>query len=221
LPGALTRSTLAQGVRWLSGRDSALAGLAEKHGLPPLWDRPPGFATLLHIILEQQVSLASAKAAFERLKVLASPVTPRRFLALDDEALRAIGFSRQKTRYCRGLAEAILEGRLDLAALDRMEDEWVKSRLLQIKGIGPWTADIYLLMALRRPDIWPSHDLALAVAVQGVKGLASRPTPAELEEIAAPWRPWRAVAARMLWQHYLNGGRAVNLRGEMKLRSEQ
>jgi len=125
------------------------------------------------------------------------------------------------TRYCRGLAEAILEGRLDLAALERMEDGQVRSRLLQIKGIGPWTADIYLLMALRRPDIWPSHDLALAVAVQGVKGLASRPTPAELEEIAAPWRPWRAVAARMLWQHYLNGGRAVNLRGEMKLRSEQ
>jgi len=169
-----------------------------------MWAREPGFPTLLHIILEQQVSLASAKAAYNRLLAAVSLLTPDRFLELDDAALKAIGFSRQKTAYGRDLALAIIEGRLDLDALEVMDDATARSELIKIKGIGLWTADIYLLMALRRPDIWPRGDLALAVAVQQVKRLPACPTSDELDELGAAWRPWRAVAARLLWHHYLS-----------------
>jgi DNA-3-methyladenine glycosylase II len=177
-------------------------------GPPPMWSREPGFPTLIHIILEQQVSLASARAAFQKLLAAAVPLTPQNFLLIDDGALKAIGFSRQKTLYGRDLAASIIEGRLDLDALGEMEDESVRAELLKIKGIGRWTADIYLLMALRRPDIWPVGDLALAVAVQRVKRLAGRPSTDELEAISIPWRPWRAVAARLLWHYYLNQRKA-------------
>jgi DNA-3-methyladenine glycosylase II len=169
-----------------------------------MWAREPGFPTLIHIILEQQVSLASAKAAYQRLLAAASPLTPDRFLELDDAALKRIGFSRQKTAYSRELARAVLSGRLDLAELETRDDVTVRSELTQIKGIGPWTADIYLLMALRRPDVWPSGDLALATAAQRVKRLASRPTPDELDALGAKWKPWRAVAAWLLWHYYLS-----------------
>lgn len=169
-----------------------------------MWAREPGFPTLVHIILEQQVSLASARAAYDRLLAVVSPLTPGRFLELDDARLRAIGFSRQKTAYGRYLAQALLNGQLDLDALGAMDDAAVRSALTQIKGIGPWTADIYLLMALRRPDVWPSGDLALAAAVQSIKGLAARPVPDELQALGENWRPWRAVAARLLWHHYLS-----------------
>jgi DNA-3-methyladenine glycosylase II len=176
-------------------------------GPPPLWAREPGFPTLIHIILEQQVSLASARVAFERLKAACAPSTrtPERFLSFDDAELKAIGFSRQKTLYSRHLADAILQGRLDLDALARMPDEAVHTALLQLKGVGPWSASIYLLMALGRPDAWPSGDLALAVAAQRVKRLPSRPTPGDLEAMSEAWRPWRAVAARVLWHYYLSG----------------
>jgi len=169
-----------------------------------MWDREPGFPTLVHIILEQQVSLASAKAAYDRLLAAASPLTPAIFLEFDDVELKRFGFSRQKTTYGRGLAQAILDGHLDLAKLEALDDAAVRSELMVIKGIGPWTADIYLLMALRRPDVWPIGDLALASAAWRVKGLASRPTPEELDDLGAGWRPWRAVAARLLWRYYLS-----------------
>ncbi len=169
-----------------------------------MWAREPGFSTLLHIILEQQVSLASARAAHTRLIDLASPLTPQRFLELDDVALKAAGFSRQKTGYGRNLARAIVEGSLDLDALGSMDDAAVRSELVKIKGIGRWTADIYLLMVLRRPDIWPVGDLALAVAAQKVKRLRSRPAPERLDGISVQWKPWRAVAARILWHYYLS-----------------
>jgi DNA-3-methyladenine glycosylase II len=176
----------------------------KQFGVPPMWARESGFSTLLHIILEQQVSLASARAAHNKLLELASPLTPQRFLKLDDATLKAVGFSRQKSVYGRELARAIFEGLLDLDALGSMDDAAVKSELVKIKGVGRWTADIYLLMVLRRPDIWPTGDLALAVAAQKVKRLPSRPTPDELDEISAPWKPWRAVAARILWHYYLS-----------------
>ncbi len=204
-PAVLTEDALVVGARGLAGRDPDLAAILGELGPPPLWAREPGYATLVHIILEQQVSLASARAAYDRLLAAAAPLTPLRFLQLDDETLRAIGFSRQKTTYCRYLAQAISEGALDLAALFEMDDASVRVELTQIKGIGPWSADIYLLMALLRPDVWPSGDLALAVAVQEVKQLPARPSPAELDQIGAAWRPWRAVAARLLWSHYLAG----------------
>ena len=159
---------------------------------------------MVHIILEQQVSLASARAAFNRLAEAASPLTPERFLQLSAPTLKKIGFSRQKMGYARHLAESIVDGRLALQQLATMNDDAARTALLELKGIGPWTADIYLMMALRRPDVWPTGDLALASAVHEVKRLRARPSVADLEEIGMRWKPWRAVAARVLWHHYLS-----------------
>jgi len=200
----LTKKKLAAGLTELARRDADLAAVLDKHGPPPLWNRRPGFPTLVHIILEQQVSLASAKAAFEKLQSAISEVTPEGLLGLDDGSLKALGFSRQKTRYCRELSQAIVKGRLDVEGLSRLPDADAKEALMSLVGIGRWTADIYLLMALRRPDIWPKGDLALAKATQQVKDLESLPDQDHLEKMAESWRPWRAVAARVLWHHYLS-----------------
>lgn len=200
----LTEASFEEGLRYLAKRDADLARILNTLGAPPMWLREAGFPTLVHIILEQQVSLASAKAAYDRLLAAASPLTPARFLELDDVALRAIGFSRQKTAYVRHLALSIVENKLDLDLLHQMEDTVARTELIKIKGIGSWTADIYLMMAMRHPDIWPKGDLALAIAVQKVKGLSSRPTPDELEALSVVWKPWRAVAARLFWHFYLS-----------------
>lgn len=204
LPEALTAETLRAGAYLLARSDPDLAQIIQTIGPPPLWDREPGFATLIYIILEQQVSLASARAAFRRLAEAISPVTPAAFLTLDDARLKAIGFSRQKAAYGRILARAILDGQLDLDSLPAMSDRDVLAKLTQIKGIGRWTAEIYLMEALLRPDVWPAGDLALAVAVQRVKRLEALPAPAALEELGDAYRPWRAVAARLFWHHYLS-----------------
>jgi len=200
----LNETVFSQGVRLLAGRDAHLAEVVEKHGQPPLWVREPGFPTLVYIILEQQVSLASAKAAFDRLKFAVHPLTPGRFLKLTDSELLRIGFSRQKTLYTRLLAESLARGYFDLRDLHHLQDDAARKMLVAFKGIGKWTADIYLLSALRRPDIWPTGDLALATAVQEVKRLRRRPSPERLEKMSEPWRPWRAVAARLFWHHYLS-----------------
>ena len=199
----LTTRTLATAVDELAARDADLRAVVERYGPPPLWDRAPGFPTLVHIVLEQQVSLASARAAFDRLRAAADPLTPARFLELDDTALLAIGFSRQKARYVRALSRALLEGSLDLVALDGLDDDAADRALLAIPGIGPWTSTIYRLMVLLRPDAWPTADIALATALGEVKGLGRRPSPDEMLVLAEPWRPWRAVAARILWHDYL------------------
>jgi DNA-3-methyladenine glycosylase II len=173
--------------------------------MPPLWAREPGFPTLLHIILEQQVSLASAKTAFDRLcAAIGTPPTPAKFLTLDDVQLRTIGFSRQKTRYGRELARAIIDGRLDLETLASVDDDIVRAELTKLPGIGNWTVDVYLLLALRRPDAFASTDLALLISVQRLKKLKARPTPLEFEAMAEKWRPYRAGAARLLWHAYLS-----------------
>ena len=202
-PTPLTAETLAHGLRVLAKRDRDLARVIDQYGPPPMWARQPGFPTLIHIILEQQVSLASARAAFNRLKA-SIRVTPRNLLTLDDAALKSIGFSRQKTVYARHLAQAILDRRFNPAALMHMSDESARAALIELKGIGAWSADIYLLMALRRPDVWPHGDLALAVAAHHVKQLPARPTYDQLTAMSEVWRPWRAVAARVLWHHYLS-----------------
>ncbi|HEV2915153.1 MAG TPA: hypothetical protein VGX92_17885 [Pyrinomonadaceae bacterium] len=204
MTASLNERTLARGLRFLAARDAELAGILKELGPPPMWAREAGFHTLLHIILEQQVSLASARAAYERLRAACRPLMPERFMELNDSTLKTIGFSHQKAAYGRELARSILEGRLNLGALTRMDDREAKSELIKVKGIGPWTADIYLLMALGRPDVWPCGDLALAVAVERVKGLARRPGPAELDAYGLSWQPWRAVAARLLWHYYLS-----------------
>lgn len=200
----LTAVSYKQALENLSQRDPDLAHIWETYGTPPMWEREPGFATLIHIILEQQVSLASAKAAFDKLVAVTNPLTPEAFLALDDVTLKAVGFSRQKMKYGRLLATAIQNNELDLHALETLPDDEVKKTLTKIKGIGPWTADIYLLMVLRRPDSWPIGDLALQVAAQKIKKLPHRPKADELEQIGEAWRPWRAVAARLLWHFYLS-----------------
>jgi len=203
-PKRLTTRTLATAASKLAAADPDLATTLVRLGPPPLWDRNPGFATLVHIILEQQVSLASARAAFDKLTAAVSPLEPATFLALDDPTLKAIGFSGQKGRFCRNLASAVLDGSLDLDALAHLPDDRVRGELTRITGIGPWTADIYLLMALGRPDVWPTGDLALVAAAKDLKGLASAPSPAEFQALGEPWRPWRSVVARILWNHYLN-----------------
>jgi DNA-3-methyladenine glycosylase II len=199
----LTQEGLLAAVDALSRRDPDLADIVARHGPPPLWDRQPGFPTLVHIVLEQQVSLASARAAFDRLLVAADPLTPGTFLALTDAELLAIGFSRQKARYGRALAAAIESGDLDLDQLPGLDDESVHATLQAIPGIGPWTSTIYLLMALGRPDLWPAGDIALAAAVGEVKGLGHRPGAAEMAALGMAWRPWRSVAARLFWHDYL------------------
>jgi DNA-3-methyladenine glycosylase II len=202
-PQTLTIDSFLEGVTFLGNRDSQLANIISHFGPPPFWTREAGFPTLVHIILEQQVSLASAKAAFAKLNRAASPLTPQNFLAFSDVELKSFGFSRQKAGYCRGLAKEIVTGNLDLGRFHKEDDAVVKENLLRVKGIGTWTADIYLLMALRRPDVWPVGDLALAAAVQELKGYPSRPSSNELDAIGKVWRPWRAIAARILWHYYL------------------
>ena len=209
MPGSATARTrltgprLAAAVAELAERDLDLAGIVARYGRPPLWDREPGFSTLLHIVLEQQVSLASAQAAFDRLRAVAQPLTPARFLELNDAELLAVGFSRQKARYGRALAEAIECGDLDLDAVERLDDDGVHRALQSIPGIGPWTSTIYLLMVLGRPDVWPAGDIALAASVGEVKGLGRRPDAIEMAELGEAWRPWRSVAARLFWLDYL------------------
>jgi DNA-3-methyladenine glycosylase II len=199
----LTQTTLSAAVAELAGRDADFAAIVGRHGPPPLWDRVPGFATLVHIVLEQQVSLASARAAFDRLVAATDPLTPFSFLALSDEQLLAIGFSRQKAMYGRAIAAAVQDGALDLDGLGNLSDDDVVAALEALPGVGPWTSSIYLLMVLGRPDVWPVADMALAESVRAVKGLEHRPDPDEMTRLAEPWRPWRSVAARLLWHDYL------------------
>ena len=199
----VTESGLREAAERLAARDRDLRRVLIAHGPPPLWARPPGFRTLVQIILEQQVSLTSARATFLRLRRGVAPFTPGRFIELRATRLRAMGVTRQKTAYCLDLAEAVRDGRVDLDAMTEMDDAAVLSALTRLKGVGPWTAAIYLLMALRRPDVWPSGDVALVRAVTRVKRLRRRPSNERLATIAESWRPLRSVAARMMWQHYL------------------
>lgn len=203
-PEILTDASYAMALQTLAETDDDLGRILKDLGSPPMWEREPGFPTLVHIILEQQVSLASARAAFTRLREVALPLTPENFLRLDDEQLHAIGFSRQKSLYCRELAHTILEGQLTLEELAAMDAKTAREQLMQVKGIGHWTADIYLLMALKYADIWPRGDLALAVAVQEVKGLITLPSQDILDTLALRWKPFRAVAARIFWHYYLS-----------------
>jgi len=200
----LNKKSLIEAVEYLEVRDRHLKLVVSKFGPPPLWEREEGFKTLIYIILEQQVSLASAKAAYDKLLKKIGSITSVNFLKLSDVELKLIGFSRQKTSYGRNLADAIITERLNLTELSDLDDAKAKEQLMNIKGIGPWTADIYLMMALGRPDIWPNGDIALASAVQKLKGIASRPSFEELNSMSLKWKPWRAVAARILWHYYLS-----------------
>jgi DNA-3-methyladenine glycosylase II len=202
MPRPLTERSLRQAALRLAASDSAFAASIGRFGPPPLWAREPSFATLVNLILEQQVSLASALAAFERLRIAAGHVTPAAFLTLDDRTLREIGFSRQKAGYARDLAVALMDG-FDLTGLELLSDDEVRRSLVGIRGIGRWTADVYLTMCLLRPDVWPHGDQALATGAMELLALSGRPTFDELEALAERWHPYRAVAARIIWRHYL------------------
>lgn len=201
--GLVDEASLTHGARVLAAVDPDLAAIVERHGPPPLWRREPGFETLVRIILEQQVSLASGRAAYDRLARAVGNVAPAILAGTDQEALESAGLTRQKARYLRELGSAAAVGVLDLDGLPDLDDAAVRRALCAIPGIGPWTAEVYLLMALRRPDAWPVTDIALATSAGRVKRLPERPDPVALERLAEPWRPWRAVAARLLWHAYL------------------
>jgi DNA-3-methyladenine glycosylase II len=207
VPARLDEATLLDGVTWLAGRDPDLAGIVDRHGVPPLWAREPGFATLVAIVLEQQVSLRSGAAALERLRLAAGAVEPDAVVALGEDGARAAGLTRQKARSIVELGRAALDGRFAPDALADASDDDARAALTGLLGIGRWTADIYLLMALGRPDIWPDGDLALAAAMRRAKGLERLPDVASQRAIAERWAPWRAVAARTLWHAYLSGER--------------
>jgi DNA-3-methyladenine glycosylase II len=190
----------------LAACDAEIARAYAHCGLPPVRGQAPGFAGLLAIMTSQQVSVHAARAILGRLREAADPLTPDSFLALDEAALKRIGFSRQKMRYGRALAEELLTGSLDLEGLAALDDDDAVAHLVRVKGIGRWTAEIYLLFALRRPDVWPVDDLAVQVAAQRLKGLAERPSRAVMLELGEAWRPHRSAAARFLWHFYRHAG---------------
>jgi DNA-3-methyladenine glycosylase II len=202
-PRALTRETLAAGVRALAGLDPDFAALYRRNGLPPMWARRPGFATLVHIVLEQQVSIAAARTLFRRVAAEIGGMTPERVLERGAPGLHRLGITRQKALYCHALAAAVQDGSLSLARIARSADGDGRAALLALHGIGPWSADIYYLMALRRPDVWPLGDLALAVALREVKRLRKLPDARRQLAMSDAWAPWRSVAARLLWHYYL------------------
>ncbi len=200
----LTNESLLAGTRALCERDADFAGVVARLGPPPLWGRPTGFATLVRIILEQQVSLAAARTMFLRLQSHAGGVTPETIGRLGVDGLRRVGLTRQKASYIHGLAVGVQSGAIDLSAIARAKDETGRNALLAVRGLGAWSVDIYYLMALRRPDVWPHGDLALAQAAHQVKRLRARPDHERLTRMAAAWAPWRSIAARILWHHYLS-----------------
>jgi len=188
----------------LASTDDDLAMIIGEHRYPPMWTRPNTFETLVHIILEQQVSLASALSALNKLRDRLKEITPKAFLALTDEELRACYFSRQKTVYTRGLARELSEGRLDLHSLETLPDNEVRAKLIALKGIGNWTIDVYLMFVLQRADIFPVGDLAAINALRRVKKLSKDTAKEHLLEVAAHWQPYRSVATMLLWHLYLS-----------------
>lgn len=199
----LTRTSLQLNVSAVCEMDPVLLGLLEQFGQPPLWQRAQSFETLVHIILEQKVSLASAQAVMHRVRALSPDMAPESFLAIPDSALRDAGISGRKVSYCQSIAEALRSGELSLAGLRCCDDDSVLQQLTCIRGIGPWTAGVYLLMAMRRPDAWASGDRALVVSYAESAMLEAVPTYREFDDHASCWQPHRAAAARLLWHAYL------------------
>lgn len=188
----------------LASADADLALVTRTYGYPPMWNRPNTFDSLIHIILEQQVSLASALAALEKLRARLGTVTPEGLLALSDEELRACYFSRQKTGYARHLAQALHTGALDLATLEKMPDTEVRETLMKLKGIGDWTVDIYLIFVLQRTDVFPPGDLAAVNALKRLKKLPKETPREEWLTHTEAWRPHRSIATMLLWHYYLS-----------------
>jgi DNA-3-methyladenine glycosylase II len=200
---SFSADTFIEHCNHLAKKDKHLRSIIQQHGHPPMWSRPATFQSLILTILEQQVSLASAYAAFKKLREKIGTVTPVKLLALSDEELRACYFSRQKIVYARELATAIQEKRLQLKKLSTAPDEDIRTELKKIKGIGDWTVDVYLMHALQRTDLFPLGDIALVNSLKEVKGLHPQVTKEEMLQIAEAWRPYRTVAAMILWHAYI------------------
>ncbi len=187
----------------LARKDKDLATIIEQHGYPPMWTRPNSFETLVHFILEQQVSLTSALAALEKLRERILLITPERLLQLNDGELRECYFSRQKIIYVKSLAGAIIDGQIDLKEMETFSDAQVRGKLIALKGIGNWTIDVYLMFVLRHTDIFPVGDLAVRNATIAVKGLEKDSSKEMILDIAVLWKPYRTIAAMILWHYYL------------------
>ena len=197
-----TRESIGSHVEALASRDPVFAGIVERHGVPDPRTSNPGAETLLRTIVGQQVSVAAARSMWAKLEAgFGSPPDLQRLLAASDEDLRAAGMSRQKAGYIRSLAELVLSGELDLAALPA-DDEEAIALLTRIKGIGRWSAEIYLLFAEGRPDVFPAGDLAVLIELGKLFGLPEKPTEKQLRELAEPWRPYRGAAAVLAWHSY-------------------
>ncbi len=196
---------LMRGLEALATTDERMSRAIRAAGRPEMRNREPGFATLARTIVDQQVSVQAGAAIWSKLEDGIGGVTADAVLSAPENTLRQCGLSAAKVRYMRCLADAIGSGELDLESLERADDDEARARLTAITGIGRWTADIYLMFALGRLDVWPSGDLALAVAAQHLEGFEQRPTPKQLEEMGERWRPWRTVAALVLWHYYRHG----------------
>jgi DNA-3-methyladenine glycosylase II len=216
VPRTLTRASLDLGARALRRRDRDLGFVLDRLGVPPLWGRRPGFPTLVRIILEQQVSVAAALTLYRRLFRRLGGVSATGVAAMGEAGLREFGLTRQKARYCYGLAVRVLDGSLDLSSVAALPDDDGRAVLLSVPGLGPWSVDIYYLMALRRPDVWPRGDLALASALRDVLRMDRLPTREKQWTIAERWSPWRSVAARLLWAHYLSARGPVRSRPRLR-----
>jgi DNA-3-methyladenine glycosylase II len=203
VPATLDIRAFGHGIKELASRDPDLAQILSTWGEPPFWTHEAGFSGIVLSILAQQVSLESAEAAFTKLGQAVPSMSPEDFMSLEEDRLKTIGFSRQKASYVRGIAQGMLRAEINLESLETMMDDEARSSLLQLRGIGPWTADTYLLFCLRRADAWPAGDLALIKAIEELKGLTAPLAAEEADRLAETWRPWRAVAARLLWYHYL------------------
>lgn len=188
----------------LAESDKDLAGIIYVYGYPPMWRRPNTFETLVHIILEQQVSLASALAALNKMREKVKDIQPENLLRLTEEEFRACYFSRQKTLYVKHLAETLLNNPVYLNEMEKMPDDDIRSRLIKIKGIGNWTIDVYLMFVLQRADLFPVGDLAAVNALKQLKKLPKETSREDLLTIAADWRPYRTIATMLLWHYYLS-----------------
>ncbi|MEP6949672.1 MAG: DNA-3-methyladenine glycosylase 2 family protein [Ginsengibacter sp.] len=184
--------------------DNDLMFVVQAYGYPPMWTRPNTFETLVHIILEQQVSLASALATLNKLRERIKKITPGKVLLLTDEELKSCYFSRQKMSYVRHLAEALSNGTVDLGGMEKLSNDEIRAALSKLKGIGNWTIDVYLIFVLRRTDVFPIGDLAAVNALKQLKKLPKDTSLGKLLEIAGTWQPYQTVATMLLWQYYLS-----------------
>lgn len=192
--------------------DKDLHSIIKAHGHPPMWTRPATFQSLILFILEQQVSLASAYAAFKKLREKIGYVTPAKILSLSDEELRACYFSRQKIIYARELAKAVRSKQLNLKKISLAHEGEVRHELKKIKGIGDWTVDVYLMHSLQRTDLFPLGDIALVNSLKETKQLHPHSTKEDMLAIAESWRPYRTIAAMILWHAYIQK-RGIKLQG--------